>query len=264
MSKEVSVARSRACLADALHVLRKGSALAALVLVTGFAAAPCNAANGQLVPPRPAAQEMPDWSGVWSSNGGFLFDNKTGEVREDAPFNAEYQAKYDGIMDAAARGVPLEDLGAMCFPPGLPRVMFQNYPLEFIVTPNQVWILQEYQSQARRIYTDGRKHPEELDPSFNGYSVGHWEGETLVVDSRGIRADLRLDRYVPHSDALRVIERIRRVNATTMEDRITVEDSKALTRPWTTVRTYTLQPTWEMREYECAENNRDIILPRQK
>ncbi len=147
--------------------------------------------------------------------------------------------------------------------------MTTPYPLEFIIQPGRVMVLHEAYSQMRRIYTDGRAHPAELDPTYNGHSVGHWEGDTLVVDTVGLRGDTVFDvTGAPHSDAIHVVERIRRTNATTPEDRIVVEDSKAMSKPWPVVRTYSLRPDWELTEYvrgksaQSAESRRNHGLHR--
>lgn len=207
-------------------------------------------------------KRLPDWSGVWQSNTGILFNNSNkGEDPETPapPYTPAYMKQFQAIIDGLAQGVAVDDKGAACIPPGMPRIMFQNYPFEFIVTPKEVWTVHEYESQVRRIYTDGRKHPADLDPTYNGHSIGRWEGDTLVVDTVGLRGDLRIDRQAPHSDQLHVIERIRRVDASTLEDRITLIDPKALTRPWKTIRTYKLHPDWAMSEFVCEENNRPIF-----
>src|SRR3569623_1354195 len=107
------------------------------------------------------------------------------------------------------------------------------FPLEFVIQPDKVMIEFEAYSQVPRIYTDGRKHPADLDPSYNGDSIGHWEGDTLVVDTVGLRGDTVFDvSGAPHSDAMHVVERIRRVSKDSIEDRIVIEDPKALTKPW--------------------------------
>jgi hypothetical protein len=212
--------------------------------------------------PAPTQRRLPDWSGVWQSDTGILFNNSNkGEDPETPapPYTPEYMRQFQAVIDGLKQGVAVDDKGAACIPPGMPRIMFQNYPFELIVTPKEVWTLHEYESQVRRIYTDGRKHPADPDPSYNGHSIGHWEGDTLVVDTVGLRGDLRIDRQTPHSDQLRVTERIRRVDRETLEDRITLIDPKALTRPWRTTRTYKRHPDWVMSEFVCEENNRPIF-----
>ena len=94
-----------------------------------------------------------------------------------------------------------------------------------------------------------------------GHSIGHWEGDTLVVDTVGMRGDTVFDvSAAPHSDKIHVTERLRRLSPTKFEDRITVEDPVAFTKPWEIVRTYDLKPDWQIIEYVCEENNRNPIL----
>jgi hypothetical protein len=211
------------------------------------------------------AAPLPDWSGVWKPDQGILFKSGIGDpdshearLRDTPPYTPEFAKEHDALLDSANKGLPMYEPTANCLWPGMPRLMLQPYPMEFVVKPGVVYTLHEYMSQQRRIYTDGRGHPADVDPSFNGDSVGHWEGDTLVVDTVGIKPGVtRIDRYLPHSDALHVVERIRRISPTKMEDRITIDDAKALTAPWSTVRTWTLQPDWKIMEFVCEENNRN-------
>ena len=216
-----------------------------------------------------APARLPDWSGVWAPSGGFIFDpsaigrpenkGRTGfEVRNFPPYNPEYEAKYDKDVAALRRGDGIIDPSAKCLPLGMPRVMIIGYPSEIIIQPKRVVMLFEVLSQRRIIYTDGRSHtaPADLDPTFQGESIGHWEGDVLVVDTIGIRGDLVFDNTgAPHSDALHITERIRRVSHDRMEDQMVLEDPKAFTGPWRVTRFWTLHPEWEIKEFVC-ENNR--------
>jgi hypothetical protein len=220
-----------------------------------------------------AAAKLPDWSGVWNPAERNIFDPvalppptagaipgyfpETSSAREYPPYTPEYEAKYEAVLKLAASGVGIDPTGT-CLPPGFPRVMTTPMPLEFIVEPHRTTILLEAWFQVRRIWTDGRPHPADLEPSFNGHSVGRWEGDTLVVDTVGLRGDTPFDvTGAPHSDAMHVTERIRRRDRDTLEDRITVEDPKAFTRPWTVTRTYHREPDWQIAEYVCEENQRN-------
>ena len=202
--------------------------------------------------------------GVWEPLGGAILDplargmpgNKgrtMPELQAFPPYNAEYQARYDKTTADLRAGVKLKDGSARCLPQGMPRMMVIGYPIDVIVQPKRVVMLFEPGAQRRMIFTDGRKHtnPADIDPTYSGESIGHWEGDTLVVDTVGIREDLLFDySFAPHSDALHIIERIRRVGDT-LEDQMTLEDPKAFTRPWQIKRTYRLQPTWDLKEYVC-------------
>jgi hypothetical protein len=226
-----------------------------------------------------SAAALPDWSGIWNPRERNLFDpsslkpseRKTKDtesslfeasyLRMYPPYKADYEKRYEDKLKATAEG-RASDPTAGCLPPGFPRIMGTPYPLEFIVQPDKVTILFEAYSQVRRIYTDGRKHPADLDPSYNGDSIGHWEGDTLVVDTVGLRGDTVFDvSGAPHSDAMHVTERIRRVSKDSIEDRILIEDPKALTKPWSVLRTYEQKPEWTIAEYVCEENQRNPVLP---
>jgi hypothetical protein len=146
----------------------------------------------------------------------------------------------------------------------MPRIMTTPYPMEFVILPDRVDILHEISSQVRRIWTDGRRHPpaDELDPTYMGHSIGHWDGDILVVDTVGMRGDTVYDvSAAPHSDKVHEVERIRRISATQMEDVMTVEDPVAFTKPWVVRRLYDLKPGWEIKEYVCEDNNRNTINP---
>jgi len=225
------------------------------------------------------AASLPDWSGVWFPHERNLFDPSAlpaaqRQVKDTAsslfeasyermypPYRPEYEARYEKKLKDTNEG-RASDPTAACVPPGFPRIMGTPYPLEFVVEKGRVMMLFEAYSQVRRIYTDGTKHPDDLDASYNGHSIGHWEGDTLVVDTVGLRGDTVFDvSGAPHSDAMHVTERIRRTGPDILEDRMVVEDPKALTRPWTVVRTYERKPSWKIAEYVCEENQRNPILP---
>src|SRR4029077_13296847 len=117
----------------------------------------------------------------------------------------EYAAKRAALL----ANPPGDSQPANCPPPGMPGIMGQPYPMEFLLTPGQVTILIEAYNQIRHIYTDGRKLPEDPDPTFHGTSVGRWEGDTLVVDTVGFSPNTQIANGVPHSDKMRILERFR-------------------------------------------------------
>jgi hypothetical protein len=128
-----------------------------------------------------------------------------------------------------------------------------------VQTPGRVTLLYEYDSVVRRIPLDVQ-HPDltKVAPTFYGDSVGRWEGDTLVVDTVNIRPETQVDYTgIPHSDALRITERLKRKDAVTLEDQITLTDPKAYAEPFTVTRLYRLRPKWKISEYECQENNRN-------
>jgi hypothetical protein len=139
----------------------------------------------------------------------------------------------------------------------MPQIMTQPYPVEFLFTPGKVTVAIEAYSQMRRIFTDGRTHPDDPDPTFQGDSIGHWEGDTLVVDTIALIPESYIAPGVNHSDAMRIEERIRRVSADTMQIKTTIRDIKALSEPWVVTRDYKLHKDWDIKEYICTQNNRD-------
>ena len=250
----------------------------ALAIALCATAALSAAAPVALAQTAPGASSLPDWSGIWNPRERNLFDpsslaagqrNLTANplalfdasyLREYPPYRPEWEKRYVTTLTNTVNGIG-SDPTAGCLPAGFPRIMTTPYPLEFIVQPKQTTILFEANGQTRRIFTDGRPHPDDLEPTFNGHSIGHWEGDTLVVDTVGMRGDTVFDvSGAPHSDQLHVSERIRRVSQDSIEDRIVVTDPVALTKPWTVVRTYELKPGWQMAEYVCEENQRNPIL----
>lgn len=256
-----------------------GGARAAAILVAVCAASAAQAAAPHAAAKaRPASRPsysqlnaLPDWSGIWDNVSGIhLDDYSTFTPTEEEekrfqgsspPYNVKYAAKYAAVQALAAQGKQINDPTANCIWPGVPRLIWQPYPFEFLFTPGRVTTVHEYMSQIRRIYTDGRKHPDDLEPSYNGHSIGHWEGQTLVVETVGLRGDTMFQNTgMPHSDALKVIERWRLVARDRLEDEVTLIDPKALTRPWVSKRHYVRRPDWQFVEYVCAENNRNPVV----
>ena len=143
-----------------------------------------------------------------------------------------------------------------CFPPGVPRVYIHPFPFQIVQTANEVVMLFEVDSLRREIYTDGKPRDPELVPLWMGNAIGHWEGDTLVVDTANFNDRTWLDRIGhPHSDKLHVIERFRRLDHDHLVDDMTIEDPVAYTKPWTTHMEFKLRP-WKLTEQFCedAEN----------
>jgi len=148
----------------------------------------------------------------------------------------------------------VNDPNLACLPHGIPRMMFVPLPMEILQVPDKVLILQEAGNQLRQIRLN-REHPKDLDSTYNGDSIGKWEGNTLVVDTVGFNNVTWLDHVgLPHTEALHVVERIHRVDRNTLVDDFTIEDPKAYTKPWTATQTYNLKPGWEIAEYVCDNN----------
>src|SRR5512138_1903262 len=159
----------------------------------------------------------------------------------DAPqLTPEYMAKWQAISKARVAGDSSSDNTAKCLPPGMPAMMNMAYGMEVMQTKDKITFFSELNDALRRVYLDGRK-PTQLvldDPTYAGFSTGHWEGDTLVVDTVALKDNSYIEGFTPHSDQMTVKERIRFISPGVLEDRITVTDPVALTEPWETVKTY--------------------------
>jgi hypothetical protein len=195
----------------------------------------------------------PDLSGVWRlSQPTYLVyvtsDLKPEEIRPWAA--ALYKQRADDFRK--------DTDGIACLPPG-PKAGISggSFPMKIVQTPKLVVVLYEYQTIYRQIFTDGRALPEDPNPTWMGYSVGHWDGDTLVVTTTGYndRTTLDLGGH-PHTEALRVTERFHRRDAGHIDLQVTLDDPKAYTRPWTLPIELDLIPDEELIEYVC-ENERD-------
>jgi hypothetical protein len=147
-------------------------------------------------------------------------------------------------------------LGEHCLPRGVPDTINEPYPIQIVQTPSQVVILYEAGELFRVIPTDGRPHPKDLDPTWMGNSVGHWEGDTLVVDVIGVNDKVSVGEY-RHTTAYHVTERFQRPTYDTLKYSATIEDPNVFAAPWTEASTLTLHPEWDIQEYICDENNHD-------
>ena len=141
----------------------------------------------------------------------------------------------------------------------MPQIMGQPYNVEFLFTPGRVTLIQEAYMQVRRIFTDGRRHPDDLEASFNGHSIGRWQNGVLVVDSTGFKPVTMLDQTTPHSDRLHIVEHIHLTGPDTLADEMTIDDDDALARPWAVTFTYTRHREWDQIEFICEENNRNPV-----
>jgi hypothetical protein len=201
---------------------------------------------------------LPDWSGVWSPDWSLLFGTGGGGrpapvVPKLTPAAAERQAAFQKRQ--AEQGVA-QYAQAHCIPPGMPGIMRQPYPIEFVFSPGRVTLFAETYSQARRIYTDGRPIPEDPDPYFNGNSVGHWDGDTLLVDTVGFSPVVEMVPGIRFGEHAKIHERIWLEKPDVMRIETTITDPDNLTEPFVQQLAFKKEPSWEIREYVCEENNR--------
>jgi hypothetical protein len=242
---------------------------------TNFATpVPKNAPNGP-TPRRPDGK--PDFSGIWqrayvpdmSRNGrsqlGFAVapfapddsPARRAELRQAGNFG-ELPFTPAGLEDWKTYDPANGEYTASCMPFGLSRSMNSPDPMQVFQNDRYLALLFEQNTWFHIIYIDGRDHPKNVEPTWFGNSVGKWEGDTLVVDTIGFNGYTRLDTVGhPHSDALHMIQTLRRTDAGHIAYTVTIDDPKAYTRPWKNERTFTLMDT-ELIEYSCEENNRGL------
>ena len=186
-----------------------------------------------------------------------LSDGSQGRSPEAPKLTPEYLAKWELIRKSRIAGSYEFDNNARCLPPGMPAMMNMAYGMEVMQTKDKITFFSELNDALRRVYLDGRKPTQKHldDPTYAGYSTGHWEGNTLAVETVALHRDSFIEGFSPHSEQMVVRERIRFVGPGLLEDRITVTDPKALTKPWETIRTYrrASKGNDELREFACAE-----------
>ena len=215
--------------------------------------------------------KYPDLKGQWNRTAAPRWESAS-----KAPLTPEYRAIYEANVKDQAEGGQGETPTYTCISPGMPRVMNAYEPFEIVVTPQATHFLMDHIHDSRRILTDGRDWPKEIDPSFVGYSIGKWVDEdgdsrydVLVVETRGLRGPRSYDSTgIPfHKDNETIVkERIYldKANSNILYDEITVIDN-ALTRPWSTTKKYARgpdrNPVWG--ESVCAEGNQHIVIENQ-
>jgi hypothetical protein len=167
-------------------------------------------------------------------------------------------AKWEIIRKSRMSGSSEYDPAARCIPQGMPSMMAMAYGMEVMQIKDKITMYGELNDQYRRIFLDGRRPSRKVlnDPTYAGYSTGHWEGDTLVVDTVALNANSLIDAASPHSEELRVRERIRFTSPDVIEDRMTITDPRALLEPYETVRTYrrAMPGNDELREFACPES----------
>ena len=204
----------------------------------------------------PPSKDPRDFEGVWwISRYEYLLGPEPGVP---PPLKDEYMRILERRVRAKNRGTPEADASTDCRPHGMPRLMESPYPIRIVQTPGQVTLLHEVAHNIRRLYVD-QKHPANLKPSYLGHSVAHWEGDTLVVDTKGLNDKTFIDdEGSSHSDKIHVVERLRKIkNGQELELQLTVTDPVTLTAPYSFKRIYKWRSDVKPAEYICEENNRN-------
>ena len=248
--------------------MRRHLILAAPLLAAALLAGHAVAADAPATPPKSTAPFDPrSFDGTWDR-----YPLPTDAQRDpttlavprpaDVPppplkpqYRPEWEAKRKKIQEANARGEPIANEYTACMPDGMPTMMQAMFPMEVVTNKRQMTIIQEAYNQVRRIYFN-EKLPavEDAEPGFWGHSAGHWEGDTLVVDTVGIK-DYVLFRDVPHSANMRINERMKVLDANHFENTVTVTDPEYLEKPWTWKWIYQRRPNYKMYEYVCEQNH---------
>jgi hypothetical protein len=211
-------------------------------------------ADGQpnLTAPAPKRPDgKPDLSGMWRVPMPYLNDI-TGDLKGNVPFQPWAEKLFKSRADGSGG---LDDPAARCIP-GMPKLNALPYPFKIVDTPSLVIMLFEGFTTFRQIHLDGRALPVDPEPFWMGYSVGRWDGDTLVVDTIGIHEETWLDNAGhPHTNALKLTEKFRRRDVGHMDIEMTFDDPKAYTKPWTIVEKATLVPDTELLEYVCIDSD---------
>jgi hypothetical protein len=241
----------------------RGRSIGFLIMVLGVAplmSAQCT--NQSAAPQARTAAGTPDFSGVWSRVGlapgpGSARSLNPTEPPPMTPWAAEkFKAVREGTGGPGDKGRDdLDPLITTCAPPGPTRIFAFPRPFEIVQIPGRVLFLFEWDHWVRPIWTDGRKHPNDPDPTWMGHSIGWWEGDTLVVDTIGLNDKTWIDSIgYPHTEALHIVERYRRPTRDELHLAITIDDPKAYTKPWTANIVLYSRPDWEISEMVNCEN----------
>ena len=201
----------------------------------------------------------PDLSGVWEPAETKWLRNLAADLKpEEVPFQPWAKAVYD---ERAAGLHWKEEPDANCLPQGTPKILVAPAPWKVVQTPNFIVFVHEAFNLWRQVFLDGRERLplDDLTQTWFGYSLGKWEGNTLVVDTIGFNGKVWLDQLgKPSTDALHVIERFHRKDFGHMDIQITIDDPKAYTKPWTVTVGARLAPNTELLEFICLENEKDV------
>jgi len=221
----------------------------------------CSAALAQTHATSQKMAPTGDLTGVWYPSSvntfAFIWTDSQGQRLNALPLTPWGEEKFKGNHPIGGQYTALtsNDPNFSCLPPGIPNVYTHAYPVEFLQVPGRTILFFEYEHYVRQIFTDGREHAKDANPTWMGDSIGKWEGDTLVVDSTGFNDKTWLDvAGHPHSEAMHVVERMRRADHDTLMIDITIDDPQAYTTPLKSQRKYILKPDWNIMEYICEDN----------
>ena len=215
---------------------------------------------------RLSSARLPDWSGVYTrARGGITYDpDQPPGAPPTAKLTPEYQAKLMKRIEDADKGIEWDPIST-CSPPGHPRWLTEPFLREFVVTPDQTWLMNEMVNDVRRIYTDGRGHVPEADryPLYDGDSIGFWDGDRLVIHTNQLHSGIYQRRNPDFSDQVETVEIWRKVNPKLIEVDVWVYDPPALVEPWYTKQSYAKlddpDKSLRIRYWHCGENQNNSV-----
>jgi hypothetical protein len=209
---------------------------------------------------------LPDWTGIYTrARGGITYDpdQKPGEP-PTARLTPEFQQKLNARIEDANRGIEWDPIST-CSPPGHPRWLTEPFLKEFIVTPDQTWLINEMVNDIRRVYTDGREHvpAEDRYPLYNGDSIGFWDGPRLVVHTNQLQGGIYQRQNPDYTDQVETVEIWRKADDTTLLADVWVYDPPALAEPWYVQQRYAKlsdpDKALRIRYWNCAENQNNAV-----
>jgi hypothetical protein len=208
-------------------------------------------------PARKASDGKPDLSGFWmpAQSVKYLLNLASDMKIDEIPLQPWARQVYQERIDTNGKDHP----GVRCLPSGIPEK--NNIPdgLKVVQTPDLLVFLYESRTIYRQVFLDGRPLPKNAQPTWMGYSIGHWEGDTLVIETIGQNGKTWLDmKGLPGTESLKVTERYSRPNIGTMKIDVTIDDPKAYTKPWNVTLTWRLEPDTDLIESICEENSKDL------
>jgi hypothetical protein len=214
---------------------------------------------------------LPDWTGVYTrARGGITYDpDQAPGAPPTAKLTPEYQQKLAKRIEDANRGIEWDPIST-CSPPGHPRWLTEPFLKEFIVTPDQTWLINEMVNDIRRIYTDGRDHVPAADryPLYNGDSIGFWDGGRLVIHTNQLTSGIYQRRNPDYTDQVETVEIWRKTDDRLIEVDVWVYDPPALVEPWYTKQSYAKlndpDKSLRIRYWHCGENQNNSVFQTQE
>ncbi len=209
---------------------------------------------------------LPGWAGIYTRGDGLGYDtDKPAEMLTSAKLTPAYQARFEETLRLREQGIEYDPLSD-CHPPGYPRWLTEPNLREFVVTPDQTWLMSEMVNDVRRIYTDGRDHTpqEEQYPLYNGDSVGFWDGDKLVVHTNQLKAGQYQRAHPNHSDRIETVEVWQQLADSTIVADVWAYDPPGLVEPWYTRHTYLKltdpEKRLRIRYWNCNENQNNATF----